>query len=448
MGKFLDNIILHMKTNSFVLFCRAFKNAKNDFWVSTQVLLVATFVLALLFYLVEHTAQPEEYKNPWDAFVWAITRYIGDPGHFSGKGPITLTGRYIDTFIGILKILIFAVPAGLVANGFRKAMEDDKRKCHLEECRDRIRKSFRRFLNKKTQYRVITRRLPIITLQAKKGMSERDIIDTVTKFDEFRLRNLATSQTAAEHPQDRLVIEMLPLDQQTVDGYKIERTSYGIRIDRGSNVTIIASTAATENSIGHFAYYLAQFGGFNYVSREFITDVDEPVSYYIIEGQETEWEQPLKDYINDIKALSADKEKWNVILASSDNIYDTQFHFVHCANEKSGLVYTTLDEEKFTGLYTDMAAKMQEEFGYLSDSDEKYRPVGKKNVGIIAGGGSVNNAFTLRISYSVTTWSESTAPVIVEMAKVIMQHLESTERSQFKENPSWKKKGCGYGENE
>lgn len=437
-----------MKTNSFVLFCRAFKNAKNDFWVSTQVLLVATFVLALLFYLVEHTAQPEEYKNPWDAFVWAITRYIGDPGHFSGKGPITLTGRYIDTFIGILKILIFAVPAGLVANGFRKAMEDDKRKCHLEECRDRIRKSFRRFLNKKTQYRVITRRLPIITLQAKKGMSERDIIDTVTKFDEFRLRNLATSQTAAEHPQDRLVIEMLPLDQQTVDGYKIERTSYGIRIDRGSNVTIIASTAATENSIGHFAYYLAQFGGFNYVSREFITDVDEPVSYYIIEGQETEWEQPLKDYINDIKALSADKEKWNVILASSDNIYDTQFHFVHCANEKSGLVYTTLDEEKFTGLYTDMAAKMQEEFGYLSDSDEKYRPVGKKNVGIIAGGGSVNNAFTLRISYSVTTWSESTAPVIVEMAKVIMQHLESTERSQFKENPSWKKKGCGYGENE
>lgn len=436
------------RTNSFVLFGRAFKNAKNDFWVSIQVLLVATIVLALVFYFVEHVAQPEEYKNPWDAFVWAITRYIGDPGKFAGKGPVTLTGRYIDTIIGILKILIFAVPAGLVANGFRKAMEDDKRKRHLEECRDRIRKSFRRFLNKKTQYRVTTRRLPIITLQAKKGMSERDIIDTVTKFDEFRLRNLATSQTAEEHPQDRLVIEMLPLDQQTVDGYKIERTSYGIIIDRGSNVTIIAPTAATENSIGHFAYYLAQFGGFNYVSREFITDVDEPVSYYTLDGQETEWEQPLKDYIHDIKILSADKEKWNVILLSSDNVYDTQFHFVHRANEKSGLTSTTLDEEKFSVLYTDMSAKMQEEFGYLSDSDEKYRPVGKKNVGIIAGGGSVNNAFTLRISYSVTTWSDTPAPVIVEMAKVLKSQLEKPERSQFKEDPSWKKKGYGYGENE
>ena len=379
--------------------------------------------------------------------MWAITRYIGDPGHFAGKGPVTLAGRYIDTLIGILKILIFAVPAGLVANGFRKAMEDEKRKLHLEECRDKIRKSFRRILNKKTQYRVISRKLPIITLQAKKGMVEKDIIDTVTKFDEFRLRNLAGSQTVSEHPQDRLVIEMLPLDQKTVDGFDIERTNYGIRIDRGSNVNIIAPSAAVENSIGHFAYYLAQFGGFNYVSKEFVTDVDEPVSYYTINGNENEWEQPLKDFVADIKNISSNKERWNIILVSSDNIYDTQFHFVHRGNEKSGLEYTTLDEEKFTALYSAFSAKMQEEFEYLSNLDEKYRPVGKKNIGIITGGGTNNNAFTLRISYSVTTWSDSPAPIIVEMAKVIKQHLETPERSQFEEQPSWKLKGCGYGIN-
>lgn len=436
------------RTNSFVLFGRAFKNAKKDFWVSIQVLLAATIVLALLFYFVEHTAQPEEYKNPWDAFVWAITRYIGDPGKFAGKGPITLTGRYIDTAIGILKILIFAVPAGLVANGFRKAMEDDKRKQHLENCRVKIRKSFRRILNKKTHYRVTTRRMPIITLQAKKGMNEKDIIDTVTKYDEFRLRNLATSQTANEHPQDRLVIEMLPLDKQTVDGFDIVRTSYGVKVNRNSNVTIIAPSAAGENSIGHFAYYLAQFGGFNYVSREFITDVDEPVSYYTIDGKESEWEKPLCDFVGDIKAISSGKEKWNVVLVSSDNVYDTQFHFVHKANEKSGLAQTTLDEEKFNAFYLDIAAKMQDEFGYLSDLDEKYKPVGKKNIGVITGGGTENNAFTLRVSYSVTTWTDTPAPIIVEMAKVIKQHLESPERNQFVEHPSWKEKGCGYGKNE
>ena len=441
------------KTNSFVLFGRAFKNAKSDFWVSIQVLFWITIAITIIFYFVEHMAQPEEYKNPWDAFVWAITRYIGDPGHFAGNGPITLTGRYIDTFIGILKILIFAVPAGLVANGFKKAMDDDKQDRHLEDCRERIRKSFRRILNKKTQYRVVPRRVIFTSLQAKKGMTENDIIDTVTKFDEFRLRNLADSQVASEHPQDRLVIEMLPFGKsdkgyKSVDGLKIERTKYGIKIDRHSNVTIIAPTAATENSIGHFAYYLAQFGGFNYVSREFVTDVDEPVSYYTIEGKEGEWETPLKKFVEDVKEMSQAKGHWNIVLVSADNVYDTQFHFIHRANEKSGLELTTLDEGKFKALYSDLSAKMQEEFAELSDLDEKYKPVGKKNIGIITGGGTINNAFTLRISYSVTTWSDHPAPIIVEMAKVIKQYLESPERSQFEELPAWKKKGCGYGENE
>jgi voltage-gated potassium channel len=91
---------------------------------------------------------------------------------------------------------------------------------------------------------------------------------------------------------------------------------------------------------------------------------------------------------------------------------------------------------------------MSDGFGLLSDLDEKYRPVGKKNIGVMAGGGTTNNSFTLRISYSVTTWSDRWAPVVVEMAKIIKQHLEAEDRSEFTEQPSWKEQGCGYGENE
>lgn len=58
----------------------------------------------------------------------AITRYIGDPGNFAGNGPVTLLGRLLDTFLSILEILIFAVPAGLVANGFSQAIEEEKKK--------------------------------------------------------------------------------------------------------------------------------------------------------------------------------------------------------------------------------------------------------------------------------------------------------------------------------
>ena len=378
------------------LFKTAFMNTRRQICVSGILLVAITCVLTVILYLAESRVDPN--FSFWDAFIWPYEKYLGDPGKVVDDPLISPIGKFIA-------------------------------------------------LNKKTQYRVVPRRVPVISLQAKKGMSEKDIIDTVSKFKEFRLRNLAASQVASEHPQDRLVIEMLPLDEQTVDGYIIEHTDYGIKINRHSNITIITPSAATENSIGHIGYYLAQFGGFNYVSREFVTDVDEPVSYYKIEGERKEWEKPLQKFVDDIRQLSEDSQHWNIILVSSDNVYETQFHFVHRAKEETGLSHTTLDEDWFLELYAAFSEKMKAEYEYLSDMDQEYKPVGNKNIGVITGGGTKNNAITLRISYSVTTWSSSSAPIIVDMAKVIKQYVEKPERSTFEDEPSWKDVGCGYGTN-
>ncbi|QVJ81293.1 voltage-gated potassium channel [Prevotella sp. khp1] len=434
-----------MITEGIHLFKTAFKNTRRQIFVSGIFLVAITGVLTVILYLAESRVDPE--FSFWDAFIWPYEKYLGDPGKIVDEPLISPIGKFIATLVGIMGVAIFAVPAGLIGSGLTDAMDEEKREKELDEYRVRIRKSFRRVLNKETQYRVAPRRVPVISLQAKKGMSEKDIIDTVSKFKEFRLRNLAASQVASEHPQDRLVIEILPLDEQTVDGYTIEHTDYGIKINRGSNVTIITPSAASENSIGHVGYYLAQFGGFNYVSREFVTDVDEPVSYYKIDGEKNEWEKPLQAFVEDIMKLSKDSSHWNIILVSSDNVYETQFHFVHSANEKTGLSHTTLEDYKLLELYAVFSEKMKTEYEYLSDMDETYRPVGKKNIGVITGGGTKNNAFTLRISYSVTTWSSSSAPVIVDMAKVIKQYLEKPERNTFEDNPSWKDTGCGYGTN-
>lgn len=427
------------------LFKTAFMNTRRQICVSGIFLVAITCVLTVILYLAE--SRVDLNFSFWDAFIWPYEKYLGDPGKVVDDPLISPIGKLIATLVGIMGVAIFAVPAGLIGSGLTDAMDEEKREKELDEYRVRMRKSFRRVLNKKTQYRVVPRRVPVISLQAKKGMSEKDIIDTVSKFKEFRLRNLAASQVASEHPQDRLVIEMLPLDEQTVDGYIIEHTDYGIKINRHSNVTIITPSAATENSIGHVGYYLAQFGGFNYVSREFVTDVDEPVSYYKIEGERKEWEKPLQKFVDDIRQLSEDSQHWSIILVSSDNVYETQFHFVHRAKEETGLPHTTLDEDRFLEFYAAFSEKMKAEYEYLSDMDQEYKPVGNKNIGVITGGGTKNNAITLRISYSVTTWSSSSAPIIVDMAKVIKQYVEKPERSTFEDEPSWKDVGCGYGTN-
>ena len=189
------------KTNSFVLFGRAFKNAKKDFWVSIQVLFWITIALAILFWWVEGVAQSTEYGG-WSgliqSFVWAVTRYIGDPGHFAGNGPITLAGRWIDTIIGILKILIFAVPAGLVANGFRKAMDDDKRQRKLIDLSEKLHHSFRRVQNPHTLYKVVPVKKSIVTIQADQRIDTKDVLDAVDFSKDMRLRNMASTYSMNE----------------------------------------------------------------------------------------------------------------------------------------------------------------------------------------------------------------------------------------------------------
>jgi voltage-gated potassium channel len=424
------------RTNSFVLFGRAFKNAKNDFWVSIQVLFVATIILALLFYFVEHTAQPEEYKNPWDAFVWAITRYIGDPGHFAGKGPVTLTGRYIDTFIGILKILIFAVPAGLVANGFRKAMEDDKRKRQLVGFSERLKKAFRRKQCRYTRYKVVPRYVSIVDIEASQRMTTKDILDTIDFCKDFRLRNLATTQSLREHPQDRLIVEHFPLEGHT---------SYGCKIDRGSNVTIVSTSSVSEAGIGNFSYYLAQFGGFNYISKEFEQKPDEPLSYYLIGDEHAE--PQLEDFLNDLRELTRGEDKWAVMMLSASGadepLHPTQFHFVHQVQKKlNAQPTTTIQEEKFIQMYQLLNQMLEEEFHLKSDLDELYLPVGKKNIAMHIGGGKECNVFTLRTAFSVTEWDDRYVAIVRKIAEII--NLQIGTGKSIEENKAWKESAMGF----
>ena len=437
---------------AFVLFGKALKNSKHDFWISIQVLFWVSLALSFLFYVVEHAAQPEEYRNWWQAFIWIITRYIGDPGHFAVNGPITLTGRYIDTFIGILKILIYAVPAGIVAKSYREEMELDKKSSRLKECREKIWKSFKRIRNIDTNYQVVPRNISVASLSVKNNLTENDIIETVGKYKEFRLRNLGDAQPRSEHPHDRLAVELMPFNDKTLEGLPIVKTSYGIKIDRKSNVTIVAPTADRDNSIGPFAYYLAQFGGFNLVSRLFVEEGQDRISYIAV----VEREPALVDFINDIKELSTNSEKWNIIVSATKKAPLTQVHFVY--HDKDGKATTTINEATLNQLYTSLSNTLKSKYNIVSDIDNsEFFPIGSSNIAVVAGAGSANNAFIMHLSHSFITWTDRWTNIIVDMAEAIRGSMEKSERQQLYKKGSftreeiekvWKKKGIGFGEDD
>lgn len=398
-------------------------------WASIQVLIVLTVILATVFYFAERNVQPEEY-NYWKSLLWAFTRYIGDPGKFAGPGPVTVVGRLVASLIGIVGIMIFAVPAGLIGAGFRSAIDKELRKNHLEKIGERLNKAFTRNQDPKTMYRFVPRYISLGTLQAKKNMTERDVIDAVEYNPPFRLRNLATAETGGTHAQDQMVIEMFPYN----------RPPYGAMIDRGSNVTIACPSSAAEAGIGNFAYHLALIGGFNFISKEIEADVDEPVSFYLVDNDASPIDRV--EFMNDLRILASGKDRWTIFIVSSERDCEATFHFVTKANAKTGRESTVINRGEYDKLFSAVSTELKEQYGLLSESDEDYRPAGPKNAAVKIGGGETTNAFTIRMASAFVVWD----PRYIQVCKTMAETINSVIGNPEKAAPvaHLKEKGTGY----
>lgn len=415
---------------SFRLFWRAIKSTRHEMWISLQVLVVATLVLSLLLFIVEHNAQPEVFSNYWDALLWSSMGYIEDPGEFAPYTPITFCGRVLKVLCAIINIAIFAVPAGLVASGFSDTIAEDRRECELEEMRDRLGRSFRRKQDKQTKFRTVPRYVSPVDIQVMQQIDTKDIIDAVRSSDKFRLCNLATAKPESENPADRLVIEEIPQEG---------RTAYGCCIDRGNKVTIIAPTAINEVGMSNFAYYLALYGGFNYVSKEFEENSEDVKSYYLIDS---ETESPaMEAYLADIRRLTKGDDRWAIALIVADSVHPEKLHFVTARLENVGEGTTLLRQEEFDRLYESVAESMQREYGIGSELNQRYRPVGLKNVTTRVGGGSTCNAFTLRVDWDIVAFDNRHIAVAYDLARKIAEALDDKTIEPL---PAWKQPGYGY----
>lgn len=436
------------RRNSFGLLFEAVMESKYSMWISIQVLLVITIILATIFYFAEYNGR-EDY-NYWNSLVWAFTRYIEDPGEFSNIRPATTTGRWMATLIGIIGILIFAVPAGLIGGAFTKAIENEERKKHLDNIGNKLKKSFRRMQDPKTGYRVIPRYVSIANLMTKKNMQEQDVVDAVRQNSSFRLRNLANSEIRGSHAMDRIVVEMFP-----------HNTDYGCCIDRHSDITIVCPTGYSEAAIGNFSYYLALIGGFNFISKEYEVDPDEPSSYYIIKDENKEYN--LKLFMNDLRRMVYESDcrasiehtgedrpvpidkRWTVILISSESIKENEIHIVTRTYPKTGIDSLILDHEGFDRLWENISNNLEAATGFKADLNiDDLRPIGSKNLAYRIGGGVNTNVMVIRISSEVLVWNPRYLVLAKELAGIFAATLGESYTESMTDDSILKSSGEGF----
>lgn len=296
--------------------------------------------------------------------------------------------------------------------------------------------AFERKLDRPTGFQIVPQHLSICDLQARIGLKVGDILDVVDEADNFRLINLATTQTIDERPQDKLAVE-----------HFIVNKPYGYYIDRGSKVTIISPSSLADAAIGNFSYYLALIGGFNYISRE-VGEMRPYKSYYSFDNRQVE--PNLAQYMEDLEELTSRPGSWTLtpLVASGANepSYPTIFHF-SAGGAKGDESFTgdnlfVQDMEGYQAFYQDLTAELEQRFEMTSDH-QRYHNLSSPRLfarHFSEGRGSHNN-IVLRIAWSACLWDSRRIAIAKTIADALNRHFESDIDKEYSSELKIKRSG-------
>ena len=309
----------YMKSQNLVF--NAIKNKGKELILSMQLVVFLTVILSALLYHIENSAQPDNFGDIIDAFIWSLSKFIGGVGGYGDFEPITLWGQVMATIVGLLGIALFAVPAGIIGAGFVEEIEAIKTNEELKEKNEKLLTAF----NYENQFAAIKikrliglshirrRFIKLTSAEFKLSLSRADLLKITEKGRGVKLTTVNN-------------IEVI----QSFD----ENSIYGTLNNRGSSITVISSSSATQQYLGHFTYALSEYLNANYISSERVS--------------KSVWDPKYKCSLYSNPLYLSGK--------TSDNIYFEQF--------KKDIVDTTL--EKSTVIYFLCSASKNGSFHVLN----------------------------------------------------------------------------------
>lgn len=133
---------LNRYSSSAELINKVIKSRSSELIFSFVIILKLLLVAATLMYFVEHKAQPDLFSSIPATMWWGIATLttVG----YGDMVPITLLGKVLAGVMAILGIGVFALPAGILANGFSEEMKHRRAKSIDELVKDNPKSSIYR----------------------------------------------------------------------------------------------------------------------------------------------------------------------------------------------------------------------------------------------------------------------------------------------------------------
>ena len=103
-------------TRSLTTFFRVFKAKQEEIFIAFFVMLLLLVIGSTLIFFAEHDAQPTKFTSVLASMWWGIETMatIG----YGDMVPVTPLGKVIASFVALIGIGLFALPAGILASGF------------------------------------------------------------------------------------------------------------------------------------------------------------------------------------------------------------------------------------------------------------------------------------------------------------------------------------------
>jgi len=320
---------------------------------------------------------------------------------------------------GFFEFICLPVLTGIVAALFTDGLRKFRHRKHIEDCKVRLHKAFHPVRCPHTKLQVVPRYKPLATLQANLSLDEKDIIEAVEASVDMHLRNLASTYSVSDNQKDKLVVECFPCEGR--------QRKYGYIINQGRDVTIISPSSLREVGTSHFAYLLAKFGGFNYISREYSPATEEHDSFYNSVEQLLSSSSSLctqfKEFESDIKTLCYKSNHWAIYVLGTTRESNNQIHIIHSCKSENGFESLICEEKKHVVSEIDDMWKTIKNPDFEVKSNTSTFWSRKNDLPAHAGGGTNHNALVIRVAYELSARDNHHIAIAKCIAKYLNEYI-------------------------
>ncbi|MBC7389636.1 MAG: ion transporter [Opitutaceae bacterium] len=328
-------------------------------------------VSATIIFWLEKDIQPDKFPSILHACWWAVITLttIG----YGDVYPMTGYGQLLGGIVGIIGVIITAIPVGIISSGFVQKMEETQYRKRISIARKKLRDAYYKMYIPEIACKVRRGQLSVDSVKVNLELLEEDMYKIAEGNNEFRFRY----KKVMNHGRivDKLFLE-----------YREINTKYGTFTNRNHRLVMVSPDSLSKQSIGYFAYCMSEKLKCNYISNEFFGDEAEVIEESFgdkgvdprgafnfrhnkayLQKVEDEVPSAFYQWQNDLEKLKSEKSIYLVFStfeSESQDIGYVHLTYLKRKNLKTDtLEYSYSEAEKLEEFTTGLAQKAKSKWG-------------------------------------------------------------------------------------